>query len=296
MKGTTGILAILYGRSGTGKSTCTGAAGSCGLFIAQGGGLLPLKNYLGLEKLNVQKSLDVESAAKIVLAEAGKHPSIVIDDFSLLVERTVSQLEKKHSFGDMWRALRAQVLGMRDSAREATEKGTHVFFNCHESSPRESSGKFVRGGPALPGQLPEQFSAFSDVVARVVYDETAAPWKFVLNTTSNSKNIGGDRLAIFPPSAPMNLAEALRVSGYQMERPKNLAWQEAVVEGLSNKILEEGIEKWREVLRPAVDKLSTKYPKPHVRWALQDSLHRAILKKSKEDMVDDFLNDNDDEW
>ncbi len=72
----------------------------------------------------------------------------------------------------------------------------------------------------MPGQLPEQFSAFSDIVARVKYDETAAPWKFVLTTVSDAEFIGGDRLSIFPPNAPMNVAEALRAAGYNIPYPK----------------------------------------------------------------------------
>ena len=291
----TAIFATMYGPSKVGKSTCTGAAGATGLFIAQGGGLLPLKNFLGLDGIKVKAAQDVDSASKLVRSEAGKHPSIVVDDFSILVEQTVATLEKKHSFGEMWRALRSQVLGMRDAARMATEKGTHVIFNCHESPPRTSSGKYVRGGPALPGQLPEQFSAFSDVVARVVYDETAAPWKFVLNTISDPQYIGGDRLAIFPPSSPMNLAEALRAAGYEIPRPKEMEWMEKVVSSLFASVLESGLENWKTTLKPAAEKLCEKYPKPHVRWALQDSLHRAIIVNAKSSVVEDFFSSGD-EW
>jgi len=292
-----GVLGTFYGPSKVGKTVCTGAAGACGLFIARGGGLLSIQHFLGLKKLNVKSAATVEEAAKIVESAAGKQPTIVIDDFSLLVEETILQLEKKHSFGEMWRALRRQVLHMRDTARAATEKGTHVFFNCHESPPRTSSGKFVRGGPALPGQLPEQFSAFMDVVARVVFEETAAPWKFVLNTVSDSQSIGGDRLAIFPPQSPMNLAEALRAAGYDLPRPKELAWQEKVVEGLSTKIQESGLEKWKEVLKPASAQLGGKYPPAHVRWAIEDSLHRAIFHASKNNFIDAlFREQEEDSW
>ena len=182
-----GVFVTVYGRSKTGKSTCTGAAGATGLFIGSRAGLLPLKSFLGIEKINVKLAKDVDEAAELLLKHSGSEmPTIVVDDFSLLVEDTISQLEKTHSFGDMWRALRAQVLRVRDAARKATEKGTHVIFNCHESPPKTSSGKSVRGGPAMPGQLPEQFSAFSDVVARVKYDETASPWKHTLCTVSDA--------------------------------------------------------------------------------------------------------------
>lgn len=289
----TGIFATIYGPSKTGKSTCTGSAGASGLFIASAGGLLPLKTFLGLSEVAQAQVRDVAAASKLVQNEAGKHPTIVVDDFSLLVEQTITQLEKDHSFGEMWRALRAQVLGMRDAARDATEKGTHVIFNCHESPPKTSSGKYVRGGPSLPGQLPEQFSAFSDVVARVVYDETAAPWKFVLRTVSDSQYIGGDRLAIFPASSPMNLGEALRAAGYDLPRPKELEWQEKVIEKLSEKILSQGLESWRETLKPASLILVKKYPPAHVRWALEDSLHRAILKNSKRSLLDNLFQEQD---
>ncbi len=291
----TGIFATIYGPSKTGKSVCTGAVGATGLFIANPGGLLSVQTYLGLEKLKVVSPTDVESAAKIIQDAMGKYPTIVVDDFSLMVDFTVRQLEKDRSGWDMWRALRAQVMMIRDVAREATVKGTHVIFNCHESPPRTSSGKYVRGGPALPGQLPEQFSTYNDVLARVVYEDTAAPWKFVFNTTPDSQYVAGDRLSIFPKQSPMNLAEALRMAGYKVPRPKGLEWQEKAVQGLSEKITEAGIESWREVLQPASKTLSGKHPIAHVRWVLQDALHRAILTNAKNNMLDDMFK-QDEAW
>lgn len=292
-----GIFAVIYGPSKAGKSTATGAAGACGLFIAQGGGLLPLTNFLGLDGVESVEAKTVSDAAKIVRGSGGKYPTIVIDDFSLLIEQTVIGLENTCGFGEMWRKLRSQVLDMREAARLATSKGTHVIFNCHETPPKTSSGKFVRGGPKMPGQLPEQFSAFADVVAKVEFDETAAPWKYVLRTSPQGQYISGDRLDIFPDPSPMNLAEALRCAGYEVPRPKSLGWQEKIVAQLSDKILKDGIENWRDILRGAAEKLSGKYPLPHVRWALQDSLHRAVILNSKQNLLEDFFSDEtQDDW
>tara|TARA_R100000808_G_C2155439_1_gene167913 strand:+ start:11563 stop:12465 length:903 start_codon:yes stop_codon:yes gene_type:complete len=292
-----GVLAVIYGPSKTGKSTATGAAGAGGLFIAQPGGLLPVTNFLGLEGIEYLCPKDVESAAKAVSSNAGKYPTIVVDDFSLLVEQTVQQLEQKHSFGDMWRALRHQVLLMRDAARTATAKGTHVIFNCHETPPKTSSGKYVRGGPKLPGQLPEQFSAFADVVARVQFDATASPWKYVLRTGPDAEFVSGDRLAVFPDPAPINLAEALRCAGYDFPRPKGLEWQEKIVDQLSKKLLEGSLLDWRQTLKPAADKLQSKYPLPHIRWAMQDALHRAILLNARNNLLDEmFVEKTSEDW
>ena len=292
-----GVFAVVYGPSKTGKSTATGAAGAGGLFLAQPGGLLPVANFLGLEGVEYTSPKDVEHAATLVAKNAGQHRTIVVYDFSLLVEQTVQQLEQKHSFGDMWRALRHQVLLMRDAARTATAKGTHVIFNCHETPPKTSSGKYVRGGPKLPGQLPEQFSAFADVVARAQFDSTAAPWKYVLRTSPDAEFVSGDRLAVFPDPAPMNLAEALRCAGYDFPRPKGLEWQEKIVDQLSKKLLDGSLLEWRQVLKPAAEKLRSKYSLPHIRWAMQDALHRAILLNARNNLLDEmFVEKTSEDW
>ena len=292
-----GVFAVIYGPSKTGKSTATGAAGAGGLFIAQPGGLLPISNFLGLEGIEYLCPKDVEEAAKLVSSNAGKQPTIVVDDFSLLVEQTVQQLEKKHSFGDMWRALRHQVLMMRDAARTATAKGTHVIFNCHETPPKTSSGKYIRGGPKLPGQLPEQFSAFADIVARTQFDVTATPWKYVLRTGPDAEFVCGDRLDVFPDPAPMNLAEALRCAGYDFPRPKGLEWQEKVVDQMSKALLDGNLLEWKPILKPVATKLQSKYPLPHIRWAMQDALHRAILLNARNNILDEmFAEKTSEDW
>jgi hypothetical protein len=291
-----GIFTVIYGPSKTGKSTATGAAGASGLFIAQTGGLLPLKNFLGLEKVRAKAAKNVQEAGDIVTKAAGKVPTIVVDDFSLLAEITVMELEKVHAFGEMWRNLRQQVLFMRDAARFATSKGTHVFFNCHQAPPKTSSGKYVRGGPQLPGQLPEQFSAFADVVARVEYEETASPWKYVLRTGPNPEYISGDRLGVLPETAPMNLREALSAAGYELPRPEGLEWMGPIVEKTSALILKEGIEDWRGTLSKVAEKLRGQHDLRHVRWVLQDSLHRAVITNAGENILDRMFIDEQENW
>jgi glutathione S-transferase len=251
---------------------------------------------LGLDSVNTKSAKGVQEAATIIAENAGKVPTIVVDDFSLLVESTVTDLEKVHSFGDMWRKLRQQVLFVRDSARYATSKGTHVFFNCHQVPPKVSSGKQVRGGPKLPGQLPEQFSAFADVVARAEYEETAAPWKYVLRTGPNPDYIAGDRLGVLPDPAPMNLREALIAAGYDLPRPKGLEWMDKMADKLSALVLKNGLEEWRNVLSEAGKTLASKHDLRHVRWVLQDSLHRAVIQNAGENILDRMFIDEQEQW
>lgn len=282
--GKDGIFMVLYGPSKTGKTTCTGAASASGLLIAQPGALLPLRSFLGLEQIEERRAETLGMAITYLKKEGAKYPVVAIDDFSVLVER---------SFGGNWKRLTDDVYAIRDIARELTQKGTTIIFNCHEQPERTSSGKYIRGGPSLPGQMPEKFSALADVVLRSVYDDTAAPWPFVLHTRARANYIAGDRLTIFPDGGPMNIAEGLREAGYDLPRAKGLQWQEKLVETTANKILSNGIENWRASLKEIIARIGTKKAKPHLRWALQDGLHRAVLRNAKTEILDDLIADPD---
>ena len=75
----------------------------------------------------------------------------------------------------------------------------------------------------------------------------------------------------------MNIAEGLRAAGYVVPYPKGLEWIDKVAQGVSERILESGIEKWPEVLKAAAEKLQGTKELAHIRWALQDGLHRATI-------------------
>ena len=95
----------------------------------------------------------------------------------------------------------------------------------------------------------------------------------------------------------MNLAEALRCAGYELPRPKGMGWMEKVVTELSARVLETGLESWRETLKPAADKLRKKYEDTHVRWVIQDSLHRAVLLNAKNNLLDElFTEETSEDW
>ena len=279
-----GVFICLYGPSKAGKTVASAAAGATGVFIGAPSGLMSAQRFLGISDLNILPARTVPEAIAHIetVVKKGGVPSIVIDDFSLMVEATINEYEGTKGRAGMWSALTKDVLSARDAARAATAQGTVVIFNCHEQPPRTSSGKFVRGGPSLPGQLPEKFSGMVDVIGRAMFEPTAAPWKYQLCFEPQADYVSGDRLSVFPGRAPMNVAEGLRAAGYVVPYPKGLDWIDGVAEKLSKKILEVGIENWSDVLREAAEKLRGKRELPHIRWALQDGLHRATIEHYKE--------------
>lgn len=279
-----GVFICLYGPSKAGKTVASAAAGANGVFIGAPSGLMSVQSFLGIDNLNILPAKIVPEAIAHIeaIVKKGGTPSVVIDDFSLMVEATINEYESTKGRAGMWSALTRDVLACRDAARAATSQGMIVIFNCHEQPPRTSSGKFVRGGPALPGQLPEKFSGMVDVIGRAVFEPTAAPWKYQLCFKPQADYVSGDRLSVFPGMAPMNIAEGLRAAGYHIPYPNGLEWIDGVAEKLSKKILEVGIEKWSDVLQGAAEKLKGKQKLPHIRWALQDGLHRATIQHYKE--------------
>ena len=278
-----GLFVALYGPSKAGKTVASAAAASTGIFIGPRHGLLSASTFLGLPDLDIRPARTVAWVTdEIEKAIAKSPPAIVVDDFTLLVDATINQYEKTKGKGAMWSALRNDVLQNRDAARAATEEGIIVIYNCHEQPPRTSSGKYVRGGPAMPGQLPEQFSGMVDVIGRTIFSPDSTPWKYQLMFGPQPDYISGDRLCVFPPISPMNLAEGSRHAGYDIPRPELVSWIEPAVVKLSAMILEQGVDRWRDVLVPAADKLKAQYPVAHVRWALQDSLHRAVIRHHAE--------------
>lgn len=274
-----GIFLCLYGPSKAGKTVASAAAASTGVFIGAPSGLLSARKFLGIKHLNILPAANVPEALAAIerVTTKGGAPAIVIDDFSLIVETTINEYEASKGRSGMWSALTRDVLAARDAARAATAQGSIVIFNCHEQPPRTSSGKFVRGGPSLPGQLPEKFSGMVDVIGRAMYEPSAAPWKYQLCFQPQPDYVSGDRLSVFPGMSPMNIAEGLRAGGYAIPYPTGLEWIGGAAEKISQAVLAGGIESWRDTLKPLAEKLAKKYATPHVRWALQDGLHRAVI-------------------
>jgi hypothetical protein len=290
-----GLFIGIYGPPKAGKTVCAAAAAASGIVAALPGAMLSVNALLGFDFGDREKRVyDVNDSIAVVRQNAGKVPTILVDDLTIQVENLRRGLEKKNTtFGELWRMVCGSIIDLRDVSRHATTLGTTVIVTCHEAPPKLSGGKPVKGGPGLPGQLPQDFSGMLDIVARAMFNSSAAPWKYELQTGPIADYSTGDRLNIFPSPAPMNLAEGLRAAGYDIPRPAGLEWMEAAVKGCSEAILKGGLENWRETSLKLVEKLNngTRQPK-HIRWVITDALHRAIIQSNQSDTTS-WLKDSD---
>ena len=241
------VVGILYGPSKHGKTSCVCYAFPEALFVAAAGALDPARSVVGFGPAypSIQSCEDVVIVPQLIdEAAAAGIKVMVIDDLSVLAQATVSRLEtgewinpktgKKgavFSNWKLWGKISELFLAVRTAARRSR---MHVFFTCHERISKNVSGTFVRGGPDLPGQLPEKFPAIADVVARTKYDPTRqGPWPYVMSCGPDPQWILGDREDLVGAASPLNLRELLIAAGHDLPRPKELHWMDAAVEMVS---------------------------------------------------------------
>jgi hypothetical protein len=283
-------VAAVYGPSGAGKTVDMLYSFPRGLFIAPPGALKPAYNVVGFVPAATEVSTIMEATELLKKhAKSGEYDAIIADDFSLLAEQTVAVLEKKHSGFTLWGKVRDAVLEFRDTARHV---GMHVVLTAHESAPKTTNGAFVRGGPKLPGKLPEDVPGVCDIVLRAAADPSRRGWHGCYRCTPDEVSwVTKDRHGVTPDRAPMNLAEILRLAGYTLRRAPGLEWQDEVVAGLAEALLGAtgpGQDKallaaWSQELQAAG------HHDLHIRWTLRDALDRVALTRAKANVLGMYL-------
>jgi hypothetical protein len=283
------VFAIAYGPSKRGKTVDCLYSFPNALKIAAPGALKPAE-WIGIPQPYVEKTRILVDDIKVLNAlvdkievkpkRPGEFAACLVDDFSLMAEATFSKLEKNLSGFKLWGALRDLILELRDKGRR---KGIHMIFNAHESGARTYQGRFIRGGPKLPGSLPEDFPAACDMVLRAVEDPARSlGWKGAYQCSNiRSDFITGDRHGAAYDLCPMNLGEILRYAGFVLPRLEGMDWAENAVEQISQALepafMSENFDKAREINRNAVAQLAQFDPRL-VNWALRDAIDRAAIR------------------
>jgi hypothetical protein len=283
-------VVCVYGPSGMGKTTDTLFSFPMGLFMALPGALKPSLRVVGWDPYatgQVVPVADLDAAvAALTKIKPGVFDAVVVDDLSLLAERTMLKLEAKHANSRsgfaMWNELRDTVIRFREAARAC---GLHVILNTHERQPETHDGTFFRGGPSLPSKtLTERIPHISDTVLRACADPTSpGAWKGVYKCESaNPQWIMKDRHGCCPPTAPQNIAEIMRLAGYTIRRYPGLEWQEDWVEWTASQLATGRPEK--EVMTELNSNFVDADPL-HLRWVRRDGRHRFTLRKAYAHMI-----------
>jgi hypothetical protein len=283
-------VVVVYGPSGMGKTTDALFSFPMGLFFALPGALKPALRVVGWDPHAAGQVVPVADMHTAVSAlrqvKPGVFDAVIVDDLSLLAERTMQQLEIKHNGSRnkfaMWDELRDTVIKFREAAREC---GLHVVLNTHERQPETHDGTFFRGGPALPSKtLTERIPHIADTVLRAASDPTTpGQWKGVYKCEpANPQWVMKDRHGCCPPTCPQNLGEILRMAGYSIRRRPELEWQEDWVEWVATQLASGAPEK------KVMEELNAQFAEAdplHLRWVRRDGRHRFLLRKAYTAMI-----------
>lgn len=296
------VFGCVYGPSGWGKTVDALFAFPQAIFLAMPGALKGWKNIVGLPFEPAQPAgaiRTIPEATEFIRAN-GKNRTwtgFVVDDFSLMADRTVAQIEAKYTAREarvFWGEIRKVMIDFRDVGREFQK---HIIVNCHIRPPHTHEKKgWIMGGPALPGTMPEDFPKAVDLCVRVVKEDTYPDWPFVFAADPrDAEYVQKTRLGEAASLLPMNTGELLRLD-YGVEGPLGLArlfpWQEKVVEKLAVYLSKYtlGSDQWKDTCRQALPLVREKAKttangsdflvERHVRWTMRDAVARALLKQT----------------
>jgi len=279
---------VVCGPPGCGKTIdIVRAVGSSAVVAAAEGALKPVKPVLGIDVMAEYPAKTVEEATKAlmqirkVVANGAKRKPLyyVADEFSYMAERTWSALETRINGYRLWGMMRKIVIDFRDAAREA---GVGIIVNCWDQGPTtKSSGKFVRGGPKLPSDLPEQFPGIADFIFLCEHDATVQPWPWRYRTRGDQNWALKDRSHTTPSPAPMNLGEVLRASGYDVPYPVPMQALEGSIDGLAQHLGMVDPSQVMPVCEQAYQIIVNQGTDPrYAKWAVSDARARAALRQS----------------
>lgn len=273
---TDATIGIIAGKLKTGKTVALIAAFPEAVFVAAPNALDCGASLLGWD-VPRNRRLDlvtIRDVTKAIPSVAKVSKQIVIDDLSIMGERTVYDAEKvrKLKGWKIWDAVRDDLLELRATALRC---GLHVWFSSHLKGPKGDR----LGGPDLPGQMPESFPAVASCMLRVVYDPAQlGGWPWALSAVGDGLYAAGDRLSIVKDRTPMNVREILLASGRDIPRPKALAWMDKPCAALAARMAGQTPQDQMAIGRKAFDALVKAGRNPlHVRWLCRDAIHRTVI-------------------
>ena len=267
----------IYAQSGIGKTTDMGFAFPHALFLANAGATKSIVSTCGYTPRE-QVVHTVAEATHIVQQMSDgqiEGDTIVIDDFSYMVEASLSKFEEKYTGWTVYSKLRDEIFRFRRVAREAN---ITVALNCWLSEPKTlEDGSKKRGCPKLPSDYGETIPAMCDLVLRGDAYRSYKPHPYAYYCDSSPEWVGKDRDGGTPNPSPMNLGEILRLNGYDV--PRLVEWQEEKVENISQMIEADGKKILGGVYQTLLEHLPNNQHLAY--WTVRDAQDRYTLRKTK---------------
>jgi len=281
--------AMVYGPPKRGKTSDLLRCDPRGTFFTPAKGNLDPWSSMTLirpTEVEVETLDDVISWLHGVQRGKNKRPtSVILDDTSVLAERTIIALTKKRQpeLQD-WGKLRRKILLLREIC---IVLGIPLLMSSHERMPWVTkTGDPQPGGPKMPTkEATPDFPYIATLVLRCGHDPFAIepdwPGRYIV-APKDTRWITGDRYGVVSDKAPMNLREILvraKERGCNVmvpARAPGTEWLDSAAEGVAR-----GIARGMFSEAQACGVVATQFankPPEHLRWAWQDGVARARLR------------------
>lgn len=230
------VMALVYGRPGTGKTVDIAKAFPTALYVAAPGALTPAGKFIGRIPACVQVTdLDglilllkqIANGDAVTLMSGKKEkgfPAIVVDDLSNVVQVSFSEVEKStKDIRQQYGKIKSKLIEFRIAARKAK---IHVIMSAWKKDYVDvepgKKGEFMPGGPLLvPKESMETLPGMCDIVIRVESNPMLPPkvWPYAYTCDPRNLNwITKDRFDVLTHGpSPMNLREILYLAGGGMK-------------------------------------------------------------------------------
>ena len=277
-------ISCIFAPSGYGKTIDALYTAPTGLFLTPApGGLVAARSLMGIE-VREERCNSIEHACT-VLKTAGKVDALILDDFSILAERSHLALDSSGAKGwAVWKKLSQSVLRLRELAMDS---GTTLILTAHESQPSTYEGVSTPGGPKMPSKsLTTTLPHVATLVLRGVKDtfRQAPRWVGAYNVDpTDTRWITKDRFCVLGKQGPMNLREILvraREVGHKVDIPRRapgLEWLDEGAEAVAGFLAQGGsVSEAAQNLTAGAKGADPR----HLRWAWRDGVARHELRNS----------------
>lgn len=195
------IKAVVYGSSGTGKTSFGGTAKNA-IFASAEGGLLAIAdkqpNYVEIKSLN-----DLRELLNYLKTQPHKYETVIIDSITEINEIIKADIEKKtgkameiKDWGTLAKNIKEILRGFRDLPM-------HVLFIAQEST--EKDGDVVtKVVPSLNGKAATEIAYFMDIVGYLYMEKATGARKLI--TLPNSMYLTKDRSKVIGNDTPADFS------------------------------------------------------------------------------------------
>lgn len=207
---------LVYGDSGTGKTTLAGSADEvpemrpCLVVDVEGGTESLRHSYPGVETVRVKSWKDVQNVYNVLHEGQHDYQTIILDSLTEIQKFNMYQIMT--DLGQLRPDLDPDVPGMREWGKNLEQirkfvRGfrdleMHTIFTALSKSDKNARTGLETTKPSLSGKMADEVAAFLDVVAyyyvKQVGDGESAEYKRILLTQKTDQYVAKDRSGRLP--------------------------------------------------------------------------------------------------